>query len=63
MELPDHLSCLLRNLYVGPEATDRTGQETTHWLEIEKGVRPGCISSPYLYNLYASNWPPTNKNK
>ena len=63
MELPDHLSYLLRNLYVGQEATDRTGQETTHWLEIEKGVHPGCILSLYLYNLYASNWAPTNKNK
>ena len=53
MGIPDHLSCLLRDLYVGQETTDRTGHETSHWLKIEKGVRPGYISSPCLFNLYA----------
>ena len=53
MGIPDHLTCLLRNLYAGQEATVRTGHDTTDWLQIGKGVRQGCILSPYLFNLYA----------
>ena len=53
MGLPDHLTCLLRNLYGGQEATVRTGHGTTDWFQIVKGVRQGCISSPCLFNLYA----------
>ena len=53
MGIPDHLTCLLRNLYAGQEATVRTGHETTDWVQIEKGVRQGCILSPCLFNLYA----------
>ena len=53
MWIPDHLSCLLRNLYAGQEATVRTGHGTTNWFQIEKGVRQGCILSPCLFNLYA----------
>ena len=53
MGIPDHLTCLLRNLYVGQEATVRTGHGTTHWFQIGKGVCQGCILSPCLYNLYA----------
>ena len=53
MGLPDHLTCLLRNLYAGQEATVRTGHGTTDWFQIGKGVRQGCILSPYLFNLYA----------
>ena len=53
MGIPDHLTCLLRNLYVGQEATVRTGQETTDWFQSGKGVREGCILSPCLFNLYA----------
>ena len=53
MGIPDHLNCLLRNLYAGQEARVRTGHGTTDWLQIEKGVRQGCISSPCLLNLYA----------
>ena len=49
----DHLSCLLRNLYAGQEATVRTGHGTTDWFQIEKGVCQGCILSPCLFNLYA----------
>ena len=52
METPDHLTCLLRNLYAGQEATVRTGHGTTDWFQIEKGVHHGCILSPYLFNLY-----------
>ena len=51
--IPDHLTCLLRNLYAGQEATVRTGLGTTDWFQIGKGVRQGCILSPCLFNLYA----------
>ena len=51
--IPDHLTCLLRNVYAGQEAAVRTGHETTDWFQIEKGVRQGCILSPCLFNLYA----------
>ena len=51
--IPDHLNCLLRNLYAGQEATVRTGHGTTDWFQIGKGVRQGCILSPCLFNLYA----------
>ena len=53
MGIPDHLTCLLRNLYAGQEATVRTGHGTTHWFQIGKRVRQGCILSPCLFNLYA----------
>ena len=53
MGVPDHLTCLLRNLYAGQEATVRTGHGTTDWFQIGKGVRQGCILSPCLFNLYA----------
>ena len=53
MGIPDHLTCLLRNLYAGQEATVRTGHGTTDWLQIGKGVHQGCILSPFLYNSYA----------
>ena len=53
MGIPDHLNCLLRNLYAGQEATVRTGHGTTDWIQIGKGVRQGCILSPCLFNLYA----------
>ena len=53
MEIPDNLTCLLRNLYSGQEATIRTGHETTDWFQIGKGVCQGCILSPCLFNLYA----------
>ena len=52
MGIPNHLTCLLRNLYAGQEATVRTGHGTTDWFHIGKGVRPGCILSPCLFNLY-----------
>ena len=55
MGIPDHLTCLLRNLYAGQEATVRTGHGATDWLQIGKGVRQGCILSPCLFNLYAEN--------
>ena len=53
MGIPDHLTCLLRNLYAGQEATVRTRHGTTDWFQIEKGVRQGCMLSPCLFNLYA----------
>ena len=53
MGIPDHLTCLLRNLCAGQEATVRTGHGTTDWFQIGKGVRQGCILSPCLFNLYA----------
>ena len=53
MGIPDHLTCLLRNLYAGQEGTVRTRHETTDWLKIEKGVHQGCILSPGLFKLYA----------
>ena len=53
MGIPDHLTCLLRNLYAGQEATVRTGHGTTDWFQIRKGVHQGCILSPRLFNLYA----------
>jgi len=53
MGIPDHLTCLLRNLYADQEATVRTGHGTTDWFQIGKGVRQGCILSPRLFNLYA----------
>ena len=51
--IPDHLTCFLRNLYAGQEATVRTGHGTIDWFRIGKGVRQGCISSPSLFNFYA----------
>src|SRR5574337_364991 len=53
MGIPDHLTCLLRTLYAGQEATVRTGHGTTDWFQIGKGVYQGCILSPCLFNLYA----------
>ena len=53
MGIPDHLTCLLRNLYAGQEATVRTGHGTTDWFQIGKGVRQGYILSPCLFNFYA----------
>ena len=53
MGIPDHLICLLRNMYAGQEATVRTGHGTTDWFQIRKGVRQGCTLSPCLFNLYA----------
>ena len=53
MGIPEHLTCLLRNLYAGQEATVRTGHGTTDWFQIRKGVRQGCILSRCLFNLYA----------
>ena len=51
--IPDHLTCLLRNLYAGQEATVRSGHETTDWFQIGKGVRQDCVLSSCLFNLYA----------
>ena len=53
MGIPDHLTCLLKNLYAGQEATVRTGHGITDWFQIGKGVRQGCILSPCLFNLCA----------
>ena len=53
MGIPDHLTCLLRNLYAGQEATVRTGHGTTDWFQIGNGVHQGCILSPCLFNFYA----------
>ena len=55
MGIPDHLTCLLRNLYAGQEATVRTGHGTTDWFQIGKRIRQGCILSPCLFNLNAEN--------
>ena len=55
MEIPDHLICLLRNLYTGQEATVRTGHGTMDWFQIRKGVCQGCILSPCLFNFYAEH--------
>ena len=54
MGIPDHLTCLLRNLYAGQEATVRTGHGTTDWFQIGKGVHQGCILSPFLFKFYAA---------
>ena len=51
--IPDHLTCLLRNLHAGQEATVRTGHGTIDWFQVGRGVRQGCILSPCLFNLYA----------
>ena len=56
MGIPGHLTCLLRNLYAGQEATVRTGHGTTDWFQIEKGVGQGCTLSPCLLNLYAETY-------
>ena len=53
MRIPDHLTCLLRNLYAGQETTVRTGHRAIDWFQIGKGVRQGCILSPCLFNLHA----------
>ena len=53
MAIPDHLTCLLRNLYSGQQVTVRTGHGTTGWFQIEKGVHQGCVFSPSLFNLRA----------
>ena len=52
MGIPDHLTCILRNLYAGQEATVRTGHGTMDWFKIGRGVRQGCILSPCLFNFY-----------
>ena len=53
MRIPDHLTCLLRNLYASQKTTVRIGHRTTDWFQIGKGIRQGCILSPYLFNFYA----------
>ena len=53
MGIPDHLTCVLKNLYAGQETTVRSGHETTDWFQIGKGIRQGCILSPCLFNFYA----------
>ena len=55
MEIPDHLTCLLRNPYADQEATARTGHGTTDWFQIGKGVHQDCVLSPCLFNLYGEN--------
>ena len=56
MEIPDHVTCLLRNLYAGQEAIVRIGHGTTDWFQIGNGVHQGCILSPCLFNLYEKCW-------
>ena len=56
MGIPDHLTCLLRNLYAGQEATFRTGHGTTDWFQIRKGACRGCILSPFLFNLFNAEY-------
>ena len=63
MAIPDHLTCLLRNLYAGKEATARTRHETTNWPKIGKGVHQGCILSPCLFNLHAEYIMPNARHK
>ena len=53
--IPDHLTCILRNLYVGKEAIVRTGHRTMDWFKVGKGIRQGCIWSPCLFNFYAEH--------
>ena len=55
MGIPDHLTWLLRNLYIDQEATVRTGHGTTDWFQIRKGIHQGCVLSPYLFNFYAED--------
>ena len=55
MRIPDHLTCFMRNLYAGQEATIRTGHGTTDWFQIGKGGRQGCILLPWLFNFYAES--------
>ena len=55
MGIPDHLTCLLRSLYAGQEATVRTKDRTMDWFKTEKGVCQGCVLSPYLFNIYAEH--------
>ena len=55
MAIPDHLTCLLRNVYAGQEATVRIGHGTTDWFQIGKGIHQGCILSPCLFNFYAKS--------
>ena len=55
MGIPDHLTCLLRNLYAGPEAKVRNGHGTTDWFQTGKGVHQGCVFTPCLFNLYAEH--------
>ena len=56
MRIPDHITCLLKNLYADQEATVRTGDGTMDWLKIGEGVHQGCVLSPCLFNLYAEYW-------
>ena len=56
LRIPDHLSCLLRNLYAGQETTVRTGHGTADWFQIGKGICPGCILPPCLFNLQGTSW-------
>ena len=63
MGIPDHLTCLLRNLYAGQEATGRTGHGTTDWFQTGKGVHQGYILSPCLFNLYPFSWSIVNMDR